>query len=79
MSQKDIEISKQLGFDVPEEDIVNDQNAKGDQLTQGLAKFLVMSDRARMFYPEYYTRATKDAPVLTLKSKYVPKNPTELG
>lgn len=78
MSQKDIEIAQQLGFDVPEEDLVSSESHAGTSLTQGLAKFLIKSDRARMFYPEYYTRATKDAPVLTLKSTYTPKNPTEM-
>ena len=77
MNQNEIEISRQLGFDVPSDDEHPSSNLKGHALYQALAKFLEKSDRARLFYPEYYTRATKDVAVLTLNSKFQPKNPTE--
>ena len=77
LKQDEQKIAEQLGFDVPEKDLVSDQNPKQKEIS-GLVNFLEKSDRARLFFPEFYTRATKNASVLTLKSKYTPKNPTEM-
>lgn len=77
LKQDEKKIAEALGFDVPENDLVSHQNPKKAEIKR-LVNFLEKSDRARMFYPEFYTRATKNASVLTLKSKYTPKNPTEM-
>lgn len=77
MSQKDIEITRQLGFDVPSDHIRISKTLNKNELFKSFVGFLEKSDHSKMFYPEYYTRATKDASILTLKSKFVPKNTTE--
>ena len=77
MSQPELEIARQLGFDVPGDNLKFPKSVQGTELVKAFVRFLEKSDRSRMFYPEFYTRATKDASILTLKSKYLPKNPTE--
>jgi hypothetical protein len=77
MSQNEITIARELGFDVPSDNVKLAKTAKGLALYVAFAAFLEKSDRARMFYPEYYTRATKDASILTLHSTFKPKNATE--
>ena len=77
MKQKEIDIARQLGFNVPSDDEHPDQKISGHDLYRALARFLEKSDRSRLFYPEYYTRATKNASILTLKSRFTPKDPTE--
>ena len=75
LTQNHSEVMRQLGFDVPSDN--ENRKIDGHSLYRALASFLEKSDRGRLFYPEYYTRATKDASVLTLKSKFTPKNPNE--
>jgi hypothetical protein len=77
MSQDQNELMRQLGFDIPSDHEKFQKNESGHELYRSLATFLEKSDRGRLFYPEYYTRSMKNASVLTLKSKFVPKNPSE--
>jgi hypothetical protein len=78
MRQDQTEIARQLGFEVPEDDRHPTDAPQGKDLYHALAKFLVNSGHGRVFYPEYYTRATQDASVLTLKSEFIPKKPAEV-
>ncbi len=77
MSQNKNDLMRQLGFDVPSDNENINKDESGHALYRSLASFLEKSDRGHLFYPEYYTRATENASVLTLKSKFTPKNPTE--
>ncbi len=71
-------IARKLGFDVPRDHKRLKTLADRSALLKAFVQFLEKSDRSRLFYPEYYTRATKDASVLTLQSKFIPKSPTEM-
>jgi hypothetical protein len=77
MEQDPVDISRKLGFDVPKEHKRLKTMADRSALLKAFVSFLEKSDRSRLFYPEYYTRATKNASILTLQSTFVPKNPTE--
>lgn len=77
MTKNKTDIARELGFDVPADNVRIYNKAKGYALYLGMADFLVKSDRARMFYPEYYTRSAKEVSMLTLQSKFTPKNVTE--
>ena len=70
-------IERELGFDVPGDNVKLANTTKGFALYLAFANFLEKSDRARLYYPEFYTRAVKDASTLNLKSKFIPKNATE--
>ena len=78
MSRNEKEIDRELGFDVPGDNVNLAGTVKGYALYLAFASFLEKSDRSRMFYPEFITRAAQNASVLTLKSNYVPKNVTEM-
>jgi hypothetical protein len=78
MGQAPEVIARKLGFDVPKDHTRLKTLADRSALLKAFVQFLEKSDRSRLFYPEYYTRATKDASVLTLQSKFVPKSPNEM-
>ncbi len=78
MNKSETDIAHELGFDVPGDNVKLAGTVKGLALYHAFASFLEKSDRSRLFYPEYYTRATKDAAILTLKSTFVPKNISEM-
>lgn len=71
-------VSRMLGFDVPRDNTRLKSLSDRSALLKGFVQFLEKSDRSRLFYPEYYTRATRNASVLTLQSRFVPKNPGEM-
>lgn len=78
MSQNEVEINRKLGFDVPSDHLVSSKPKGKIELLKAFVAFLERSDRSRLFYPEFYTRATKDAAILTLNSKFIPKNASEV-
>lgn len=78
MNQTPEVIARKLGFDVPKDHKRLKTLTDPSALLKAFVGFLEKSDRSRLFYPEYYTRATQDASVLTLQSKFIPKSPTEM-
>jgi hypothetical protein len=78
LDRNETDVARELGFNVPGDDELPTRKLNGLDLYRALARFLEKSDRSRLFYPEYYTRATKNASILTLKSRFTPKNPTEV-
>ncbi len=77
MSQQEIEIMHQLGFDVASDHLKKHKPLTNPAILQAFVSFLEKSDHSKMFYPEFYTRATKNNSILTLKSKFTPKSPNE--
>ena len=75
----DLEIARELGFEISTDNIAK-KSEPNDAIAafQAFANFLEKSDHAPMLYPEYYTRATKENSILTLKSVFKPKNATEV-
>jgi hypothetical protein len=77
MAKSEVELSRALGFEAEGEDLRWTQSSNGLDLYRAFAGFLEKSDRAFKLNPEYYTRAANNASALTLKTKFVPKNPSE--
>jgi hypothetical protein len=77
LSKSDTDIAHDLGFEVPSDHIGTSEKDENKALFQAFASFLEKSDHAPMLYPEYYTRATRENSVLTLKTVFQPKNSTE--
>jgi hypothetical protein len=78
MSKNEGEIARELGFDVPGDHELLEKTAHGQALFQVFAGFLDKSKTARTLYPNTYSKNAEEASVLTLESKFVPKNITEM-
>jgi|GEM_PF-4959658 len=70
-------VLRDLGFDIPKDHEQVSQAASEDSVLRLFARFLENSDHARALNPGYYTRAAKDASMLTLRTTFTPKNPNE--
>jgi hypothetical protein len=77
LTRNSSEVERDLGFDVPNDHRVSAKPANRQAVLKMFVKFLETSDHARAINPEYYTRAAKDASVLTLSTTFKPKNPSE--